>query len=243
MKIERKHMISILGLLLAGCGALLVAKIIGMSGIKNTFLTSSLGVLIGFVCRELFKKSVKHIQDLEGIQIKNLREKNKKLLKEKDELQNKASLKIINTGSAAVTISLSISKQVEKKIAENKNQTVVNLFLLSEKKSLLVSKFIAIILLMLGVLAVVWLDLGPTCLLPGAILYCLLEFKERILTYRVVNGFFGANAAEALALIKFIHENIDDISNNSDGGKRKILNDEIKPQPESVSLPGEVQHG
>ncbi|EPK4718733.1 hypothetical protein MZP69_000716 [Klebsiella oxytoca] len=128
-------------------------------------------------------------------------------------------------------------------IAKNKNQTVVNLFLLKEKKTLLFAKFIAVILFILAVFSMMWLDTSLVFMLPGGVLYCLLELKERVLTYRVNMGYFGTNATEALILLKFIHDNIDDINNGSDGGKRKILNDEIKPEADAIALPEGAHHG
>ncbi|HBL5511038.1 TPA: hypothetical protein LR363_004863, partial [Enterobacter hormaechei] len=45
---------------------------------------------------------------------------------------------------------------------------------------------------------------------------------------------FGRNVDEALQLIKFIHENIDDINNDGNGGSRRILNNKEQKVKEFV---------
>ena len=69
---------------------------------------------------------------------------------------------------------------------------------------------------------------------PGVIVFFVNSMKEEVLTYRVRKGFFGRNVDEALQLIKFIHENIDDINNDGNGGSRRILNNKEQKVKEFV---------
>ncbi|WP_421533254.1 hypothetical protein [Morganella morganii] len=132
---------------------------------------------------------------------------------------------------------------LDKKIAENKNETIVNLYLKNEKNIIFHSKLIAVSLMTISIMATLLFDINFLFFLPGGILYCILEIKEKLLTYRVNKGYFGTNASEALVILNFIHENIDDINNHGNGGKRHILNDEVDSTPDSIDLPGEIQHG
>ncbi len=135
------------------------------------------------------------------------------------------------------------SRVLDKKIAENKNETIVNLYLKNEKNIIFRSKLIAVSLMTISIMVTLLFDVNFLFFLPGGILYCILETKEKLLTYRVNKGYFGTNASEALVILNFIHKNIDDINNNGNGRKRHILNDEVDSTPDSIGLPGEIQHG
>lgn len=113
----------------------------------------------------------------------------------------------------------------------------MGLYLLNEKKLLLQSKFVAATLFLLALLLMWIYSLPAMFMLPGTILFIFLEIKDRLITYRVSKGFFGANATEALLLLKFINDNVDDINNDIDGGKRKILNDKQEYSTASSELP------
>lgn len=123
-----------------------------------------------------------------------------------------------------------------------KSKTVVNLFLLKEKKKLLTAKFISMAIILIAALGFIFVNLSFKAFIPGCLLLAILHLKDQVLTYRVEKGYFGTNATEALQLIKFIHANIDQI-NKDGGGHPKILNDEVPQELKPVKLPGQVQHG
>ncbi|MGK5148516.1 hypothetical protein NDX95_11190 [Enterobacter roggenkampii] len=59
----------------------------------------------------------------------------------------------------------------------------------------------------------------------GFVLYVLFEVKDQVVSYRVAKGFFGTTTTEAIELIKFIRDNIEDIDSGDGGGTgRKVLN-------------------
>lgn len=126
---------------------------------------------------------------------------------------------------------------------ELKNKSVVNMYLLKEKKSLLGSKFIAAALIAIATFSIFLFNMPYIAYLPGGLLYIILELKDKVLTYRVDKGYFGTSASEALQLIKFIHKNIDEINSNGGGGQPKILNDVPPEEIKTVLLPGQTQHG
>lgn len=103
--------------------------------------------------------------------------------------------------------------------------TVVNLFLLNEKKKLLKGKLAGLFIVLISLGCIVYMDASLWFLVPGVLTFSLNSIKEEILSYRIRKGFFGRNMDEALQLIKFIHDNIDDINNDGNDGDRKILND------------------
>lgn len=107
----------------------------------------------------------------------------------------------------------------------NKNETVVNLFLLNEKKKYFKGKILAVFLMLISALSIVFLNLPYWTVLIGVVLFVLFEVKDQIVSYRVAKGFFGTTTSEAIELIKFIRKNIDDINSGDGGGaRRKILN-------------------
>lgn len=107
----------------------------------------------------------------------------------------------------------------------NKNETVVNLFLLSEKKKYFKCKAVAVLTLIVSAVSVVFLNVPYWTVFIGFALYVLFEVKDQVVSYRVAKGFFGTTTTEAIELIKFIRENIEDIDSGDGGGAgRKILN-------------------
>ncbi len=110
---------------------------------------------------------------------------------------------------------------------KNKNETVVNLFLLSEKNKMLKTKTISVLTMILSAVAVAFLGLPIWTMCIGLVIFLLAELKDQIVSFRVSRGFFGTTTSEAIQLIKFIRENSDKFdSNNGDGRRRKILNPE-----------------
>ncbi|WP_347003818.1 hypothetical protein [Enterobacter roggenkampii] len=107
----------------------------------------------------------------------------------------------------------------------NKNETVVNLFLLSEKKKYFKCKAIAVLTLIMSAVSVVFLNVPYWTVFIGFALYVLFEVKDQVVSYRVAKGFFGTTTTEAIELIKFIRDNIEDIDSGDGGGTgRKVLN-------------------
>lgn len=126
---------------------------------------------------------------------------------------------------------------------KNKNETVVNLFLLSEKNKMLKTKTIAVLTMILSALAVAFLGLSIWTMCIGLVIFLLAELKDQIVSFRVSRGFFGTTTSEAIQLIKFIRENSDQFdSNNGDGRRRKILNPERLNAKGVKEVDGELQN-
>ncbi|WP_181144443.1 hypothetical protein [Cronobacter sakazakii] len=124
-----------------------------------------------------------------------------------------------------------------------KNETVVNLFLLSEKNKLLKTKILAVFITILSALTIAFMDMPFWAMAVGVALFILAEAKDQIVSYRVTRGYFGTNTSEALQLIKFIRENADRFdSNDGDGRRRKILNPEIKRKEKIRETSGGLQN-
>lgn len=126
---------------------------------------------------------------------------------------------------------------------KNKNETVVNLFLLNEKNKMLKTKTIAALTIILSALAVAFLGLPIWTVCIGSVILLLAELKDQIVSFRVSRGFFGTTTSEAIQLIKFIRENSEQFdSNNGDGGRRKILNPERLNTKGVKEVDGELQN-
>lgn len=129
------------------------------------------------------------------------------------------------------------SKDVEKNKhnEKSKQKTVVDLYLLNEKKKLLQGKLAGLITVTISLAYIVATSAPVWFLVPGNLLIIFNTLKEEVLSYRVEKGYFGRDVDEALQLIKFIHENIDDINNNDgNGAARKILNNKDQEIKEFV---------
>lgn len=118
----------------------------------------------------------------------------------------------------------SSSVLTKKESDELKRKTVVELFLIKEKKIFIKAKISTLLILIATTIIHIQYSVGVFVIGLSVTLFLVLEVKDRIITYRISRGFFGSNRHEALQLIKFIEENIDDINGGSNGG-RKILND------------------
>lgn len=119
-----------------------------------------------------------------------------------------------------------LEKNIKREQEAMKRKTIVDLYLLNEKKSLVKIKKLCVVTIFVGVLVGYFLDFGHFVIFVGAAIFALTEIKERILTYRISKGFFGNNSTEAIQLLKFIEANIDKIDDGT-GGKRKILNEPV----------------
>ncbi|CAA1294768.1 TPA: hypothetical protein R4Z18_003186 [Klebsiella pneumoniae] len=118
-------------------------------------------------------------------------------------------------------------KKKEEAEKKNKNETVVNLFLLNEKSKLLKAKTLSVVIVIASALTVFFFGIPIWSVLIGLIPLVLIEMKDRVITYRVAKGYFGRNAPEAIQLVKFIRENTDKFDSNDSGdGRRKVLNPE-----------------
>ncbi|EBW5580037.1 hypothetical protein DPU05_19600 [Salmonella enterica subsp. enterica serovar Teddington] len=126
----------------------------------------------------------------------------------------------------------------KKESDELKRKTVVELYLIKEKKIFIKAKISTLLILIATTIIHIQYSIGVFIIGWSVILFLVLEVKDRIITYRISRGFFGSNRYEALQLINFINENIDDINGGSNGG-RKILND----RDESYADLAEVKKG
>ncbi|MFP2268186.1 hypothetical protein [Citrobacter braakii] len=126
------------------------------------------------------------------------------------------------------------NNEKNKEAAKTKQKTVVDLYLLNEKKKLLKGKLAGMLMVLISLVYIASTNASMWFLAPGILIFTLNSMKEEVLSYRIRRGFFGRNVDEALQLIKFIHENIDDINNDSDGGARKILNNKEQKVKEFV---------
>lgn len=138
------------------------------------------------------------------------------------------NIRHVNKNLEELEIIALIERDLKKKEeAENKNETVVNLFLLNEKSKLLKAKTLAVVIVIASALTVFFFGLPIWSVLIGLIPLILIEMKDRVMTYRVAKGYFGRNAPEAIQLVKFIRENTDKFdSDDSGNGRRKVLNPE-----------------
>lgn len=110
---------------------------------------------------------------------------------------------------------------------ELKRKTVVELYLVNERKTFIKAKIYTLLVLIVTTIIHIQYSIGILAITICVVLFSMLEVKEKIIAYRIVNGFFGSNKYEALQLLKFINEHIDEINGGTNGG-RKILNDKTK---------------
>lgn len=116
----------------------------------------------------------------------------------------------------------------KKEFDELKRKTVVELYLINEKKAFIKAKIYTLLALIIFTIIHIQYPIGVFCIGVCIALFFMLEIKTRVTTYRVIHGFFGSNRYEAIQLIKFINDNIDEINDGTDGG-RKILNNKNEP--------------
>lgn len=110
---------------------------------------------------------------------------------------------------------------------ELKRKTVVELYLVNERKVFIKAKIYTLLVLIATTIIHIQYSIGILAITICVVMFSILEMKEKIIAYRIANGFFGSNKYEALQLLKFINEHIDEINGGTNGG-RKILNDKAK---------------
>lgn len=74
MKLSGNTMSNCIGISLAGCLALLVAKFLGLIGLDSTYLASFIGIFIGTITHYLFFRSVKNLKKTELEQQKAMKD-------------------------------------------------------------------------------------------------------------------------------------------------------------------------
>ncbi|RTM79735.1 hypothetical protein EKO03_05090 [Enterobacter quasiroggenkampii] len=120
-----------------------------------------------------------------------------------------------------------LDAQARKEREEFKRKTIVELYLLNERKTFVKVKLLAVMMIFSGAILTYWFNFNGVIILVGAVVFTLIEVKERILTYRISKGYYGNNTAEAIQILKFIESNIDKINNDGNGSRRRILNDKV----------------
>lgn len=120
-----------------------------------------------------------------------------------------------------------LDAQARKEREEFKRKTIVELYLLNERKTFVKVKLLAVMMIFSGAILTYLFNFNGVIILVGAVIFTLIEVKERILTYRISKGYYGNNTTEAIQLLKFIESNIDKINNDGNGSRRRILNDKV----------------
>ncbi|EMK9315378.1 hypothetical protein RFH11_003472 [Klebsiella aerogenes] len=120
-----------------------------------------------------------------------------------------------------------LDAQARKEREEFKKKTIVELYLLNERKTFVKVKLLAVMMIFSGAILTYLFNFNGVIILVGAVIFTLIEVKERILTYRISKGYYGNNTTEAIQILKFIENNIDKINNDGNGSRRRILNDKV----------------
>lgn len=120
-----------------------------------------------------------------------------------------------------------LDAQARKEREEFKRKTIVELYLLNERKTFVKVKLLAVMMIFSGAILTYLFNFNGVIILVGAVVFTLIEVKERILTYRISKGYYGNNTTEAIQILKFIESNIDKINNDGNGSRRRILNDKV----------------
>lgn len=120
-----------------------------------------------------------------------------------------------------------LDAQARKEREEFKKKTIVELYLLNERKTFVKVKLLAVMMIFSGAILTYLFNFNGVIILVGAVIFTLIEVKERILTYRISKGYYGNNTTEAIQILKFIESNIDKINNDGNGSRRRILNDKV----------------
>lgn len=123
-------------------------------------------------------------------------------------------------------------KEKESKKIKSRKQTLSELYLVKVKLNLFKAKLITFvgIILVSTLNATVGMSSAPLVFLLAYIL--VLETIEKVMSYRINKGYFGANRYEAMQLLEFIGQNRDD--DDVTGGSRKPFKD-VEPVPERDS--------
>ncbi|HDW3274217.1 TPA: hypothetical protein RMM66_001347 [Enterobacter asburiae] len=236
---NKKFISVVLAILLAIIALLLIFVFYFLDATIASSLKWSVGAVIIFVI-SLTIKSISQIAKLQNFLLNNpIGVFLKKNYEEAEELNRKIVM-------AGVKIALRFlimigyitegknNKEKEKQRAKSRQKTVVDLYLLNEKKKLLKGKLAGLFMVAISLAYIGYSNSSIWFIAPGVIVFFVNSMKEEVLTYRVRKGFFGRNVDEALQLIKFIHENIDDINNDGNGESRRILNNKEQKVKEFV---------
>ncbi|ELE9693044.1 hypothetical protein RM405_004121 [Enterobacter kobei] len=236
---NKKFISVVLAILLAIIALLLIFVFYFLDATIASSLKWSVGAVIIFVI-SLTIKSISQIAKLQNFLLNNpIGVFLKKNYEEAEELNRKIAM-------AGVKIALRFlimigyitegknNKEKEKQRAKSRQKTVVDLYLLNEKKKLLKGKLAGLFMVAISLAYIGYSNSSIWFIAPGVIVFFVNSMKEEVLTYRVRKGFFGRNVDEALQLIKFIHENIDDINNDGNGESRRILNNKEQKVKEFV---------
>lgn len=166
-----------------------------------------------------------------GVSFEHLKSFEDKVLTENETFEIYKSLEVLD----------SLLETQQKIASANKNETVVNLYLLKEKKKYFKGKVISVFSLMLSAISIIFFAIPYWSIFIGVALYVLFEAKDQVVSYRVSKGFFGTTTSEAIELIKFIRKNINDLDSGDGGGaKRKILNPIKDTIPDDSLTQGEL---
>lgn len=129
-----------------------------------------------------------------------------------------------------------LDNHAKKEREELKRKTIVELYLLNEKKTFVTVKLLSVVMIFFGVLLSYFFSYSPIVTIVGTVTFALLEIKERVLAYRISKGFYGNISTEAIHLLKFIEANIDKIDDDGRGNSRRILNDLVLDEMSDENL-------
>ncbi|HAV1607850.1 TPA: hypothetical protein JG839_004235 [Enterobacter hormaechei subsp. steigerwaltii] len=236
---NKKFISVVLAILLAIIALLLIFVFYFLDATIASSLKWSVGAVIIFVI-SLTIKSISQIAKLQNFLLNNpIGVFLKKNYEEAEELNRKIAMAGVKTALRFLIMIGYITegknnKEKEKQRAKSRQKTVVDLYLLNEKKKLLKGKLAGLFMVAISLAYIGYSNSSIWFIAPGVIVFFVNSMKEEVLTYRVRKGFFGRNVDEALQLIKFIHENIDDINNDGNGESRRILNNKEQKVKEFV---------
>lgn len=236
---NKKFISVVLTILLAIIALLLIFVFYFLDATIASSLKWSVGAVIIFVI-SLTIKSISQIAKLQNFLLNNpIGVFLKKNYEEAEELNRKIAMAGVKTALRFLIMIGYITegknnKEKEKQRAKSRQKTVVDLYLLNEKKKLLKGKLAGLFMVAISLAYIGYSNSSIWFIAPGVIVFFVNSMKEEVLTYRVRKGFFGRNVDEALQLIKFIHENIDDINNDGNGESRRILNNKEQKVKEFV---------
>ncbi|HDS6527440.1 TPA: hypothetical protein QH070_003226, partial [Klebsiella aerogenes] len=91
-----------------------------------------------------------------------------------------------------------LDAQARKEREEFKKKTIVELYLLNERKTFVKVKLLAVMMIFSGAILTYLFNFNGVIILVGAVIFTLIEVKERILTYRISKGYYGNNTTEAI---------------------------------------------
>lgn len=166
-------------------------------------------------------------------------------LKLHDELQEELRILREKTGIGNIKDS-PLDEMAEKKIIDKvkkeqedalKEMTITQLFLGEQKNKIHLALSISVFTTVLSLAAsYIIIDNSSYAFLFPALFSVLLIVKDKVLSFRIDKGYFGANKFEATQLLEYIEKNKDKIDfNGPGGGSRKIFKDlAIEPERNRV---------